>query len=67
MKEASKDKKFLARTIGCSEDFAYVDSENLSEIREKLLEAQMQIASGVPLFDFEEVMQEVEAVAKGQI
>ena len=27
MKEAAKDKAFLDRTIGCSEDFKYVDGE----------------------------------------
>ncbi len=27
MKEAAKDTDFIARTMGCSEDFKYVDSE----------------------------------------
>lgn len=27
MKEAGQDKEFLARTIGCSEDFSAIDSE----------------------------------------
>ncbi len=46
---------------------AFEKRERMLEIREKLLEAQIQIASGVPLLDFDEVMQEVEAVANGQI
>ncbi len=46
---------------------AFEKRERLLEIREKLLEAQMQIASGVPLLDFDEAMQEIEAVAHGQI
>ena len=31
MKEASRDKAFLARTAQCAEDFKYVDSEGLDE------------------------------------
>ncbi len=46
---------------------AFEKRERMLEIREKLLEAQMQIASGAPLLDFEEVIQEVEAVANGQV
>ncbi len=46
---------------------AFEKRERLLEIREKLLEAQIQIASGVPLLDFDEAMQELEAVANGQV
>ena len=46
---------------------AFVKREHTLEIREKLLEAQIQKFSGIQLLDFDEAMDELEAVARGQI
>ena len=46
---------------------AFEKRERTLEIREKLLEAQMQKANGVPMLDFDTAMRELEAVAHGQV
>jgi PHD/YefM family antitoxin component YafN of YafNO toxin-antitoxin module len=43
---------------------AFEDRERMLRVREKLLEAQIQKASGVALLDFDEAMDELEALAK---
>ena len=45
---------------------AFEQRERDLEIREKLLEAQMQRANGVPMLDFEEAMSDLEDLAHGQ-
>lgn len=45
---------------------AYERREQILVVREKLLEARMQKASGVPLLDFETAMSELEAIAHGK-
>ena len=46
---------------------AFEKRERTLEIREKLLEAQIQKASGLPMLDFDEAMSELEAIAHGQV
>ena len=46
---------------------AYEKREQRLAIREKLLEAQVQKASGVALVDFDEAMRQVEDVAHGKV
>jgi len=46
---------------------AFESREHMLEIRERLLEARIQEASGIPLLDFEEAMRELETVAHGQV
>ena len=46
---------------------AFEKREQMLEIREKLLEAQIQKARGVPMLDFDDAMKELEAIAHGQI
>jgi len=43
---------------------AYEKREFILEIREKLLEAQMQKASGVPLIDLDDAMRELEELVR---
>lgn len=45
---------------------AFEQRENMLTIREKLLEAQLQKASGTPMIDFDIAMRELEAVARGE-
>lgn len=44
---------------------AFQKRERTLDIREKLLEAQLQKANGVPMLDFDEAMSELEALALG--
>ncbi len=46
---------------------AFERREQMLEIREKLLEAQIQKANGVPMLDFEDAIKELEALAHGQV
>ena len=46
---------------------AFERRERILEIREKLLEAQIQKANGVPALDFDEAMHELEALAHGPV
>lgn len=46
---------------------AFEKRERTLEIRERLLEAQIQKAKGVPMLDFDEAMRELGALANGQI
>jgi prevent-host-death family protein len=46
---------------------AFEKRERTLEIRERLLEAQIQRAKGVPTLDFDEAMSELRALANGQI
>jgi prevent-host-death family protein len=46
---------------------AFEKRERTLEIREKLLDAQIQKAKGVPMLDFDEAMSELEALANGQV
>ncbi len=46
---------------------AFEKRERTLEIREKLLEAQIQKAEGVPMLDFDDAMSELEALANGQV
>lgn len=46
---------------------AFEKRERSLEIREKLLEAQLQKASGVPMLDFDEAMIELKELAHGKL
>ncbi|MEA5023998.1 hypothetical protein SDC9_15248 [bioreactor metagenome] len=46
---------------------AFEKRERTLEIREKLLEAQIQKASGVPALNFDKAMDELEALAHGSV
>ncbi|CDX03416.1 prevent-host-death family protein [Desulfitobacterium sp. LBE] len=46
---------------------AFEKRERTLEIREKLLEAQIQKASGVPALNFDKAMDELEALARGSV
>ena len=46
---------------------AFEKRERALEIREKLLEAQLQKANGVSMLDFDEAMSELKALAHGKI
>lgn len=46
---------------------AFEKRERTLEIREKLLEAQIQKANGVPALDFDKAMNELEALAHGSV
>ncbi len=46
---------------------AFEKRERTLEIREKLLEAQLQKANSVPMLDFDEAMNELEELAHGKL
>ncbi|KJR45284.1 hypothetical protein UF75_4316 [Desulfosporosinus sp. I2] len=46
---------------------AFEKRERALEIREKLLEAQLQKANGVPMLDFDAAMSELKALAHGKL
>jgi len=46
---------------------AFEKRERALEIREKLLEAQLQKANGVPMLDFDEAMSELKELAHGKL
>jgi hypothetical protein len=46
---------------------AFEKRERILEIREKLLEAQIQKAGGVPALDFDKAMQGLEDIAHGRV
>ncbi len=46
---------------------AFEKRERTLEIREKLLEAQIQKAEGIRMLDFDEAMKELEMLAHGQV
>ena len=46
---------------------AFEKRERALEIREKLLEAQLQKANRVPMLDFDEAMSELKELARGKL